>query len=64
MVKTLFRWSLRLAILVGVVTLLGRALAGRGGNGHTRVAGSGRGAFPSITGDTWPPVPVNPDRED
>jgi len=64
MVKNLLRWSLRLAILAGVVTLLGRALAGRGGSGSARPTSPGPGAFPSITGDTWPPVPVNPDRED
>jgi hypothetical protein len=65
MVKTLVRWSVRLAILAGVVALAGRLLAGRpGGADRAGPSAPGAGVFPPITGDTWPPVPVNPARED
>jgi hypothetical protein len=65
MVKSLVRWSVRLAVLAGVVALVGRALAGRpAGTDGAGPSAPGAGVFPSITGDTWPPVPVNPARED
>ena len=63
--KSLVRWSVRLAVLAGVVALVGRALAGRPGAADgAGPSAPGEGVFPSITGDTWPPVPVNPARED
>ncbi|MGO9027644.1 MAG: hypothetical protein ACLQOZ_03305 [Acidimicrobiales bacterium] len=54
MSRTLLRWALRLALVATVAAVVGRLLAGRS-------AGDGR-VFPAITGDTWPPVPTNPDR--
>jgi hypothetical protein len=65
MARSVVRWSVRLAVLAGVIALVGRVLAGRPGLPGAG-AGPGNpapdGMFPAITGDTWPPVPVNPDR--
>jgi hypothetical protein len=59
MFKTLLKWSIRLTLVAGVASALARVLG-------SRSAGAGRteGSIPTIGGDTWPPVPVNPDRKD
>ncbi len=54
--RTVLGWSLRLAVLALVLAALGRLLRSRGAQPEG-------GLFPSIVGDTWPPVPPNPDRE-
>lgn len=51
------RWALRATLTVVVVVTAARLLKGR-------PPGSESGAIPAIGGDTWPPVPVNPDRKD
>jgi hypothetical protein len=56
MVKRLAVWSL---VGIGMVAAAGAArrfLAPR--TGSTRSSG-----IPTIGGDTWPPVPLNPDRQ-
>jgi hypothetical protein len=55
--RTLLTWLRRLVLLSMVVAVARRIFR--------RVAGSrttGGGTFPPIVGDTWPPVPTNPDR--
>jgi hypothetical protein len=49
--KTSFRWAGRLTVVAAVAVVVVRILR--------RVDRSGK---PSLGGDTWPPVPVNPDR--
>ena len=55
MVRALLRWSIRIGILAVVAVAVSRLLANRSDD-----AGGG-GIVPPITGDTWPPVPLNPD---
>ncbi|HWE70966.1 MAG TPA: hypothetical protein VG205_11410 [Acidimicrobiales bacterium] len=57
MFKTLLKWSVRLAVVAGVATAVSRALGSRSGADGTS------GPIATIGGDTWPPVPVNPDRQ-
>jgi hypothetical protein len=59
MFKTLLKWSIRLTLVAGVATALARVLGSRSAD-----AGRAEGSIPTIGGDTWPPVPVNPDRKD
>jgi hypothetical protein len=56
MVRTVLRWSFRLAVGAAVATAVARLLASRSGGGSGEL-------LPTITGDTWPPVPTNPARE-
>jgi hypothetical protein len=55
MSNSLIRWTLRIVVLGVAATVMARLLAGRSG-------GTDAPVFPAITGDTWPPVPTNPDR--
>lgn len=59
MLKTLVKWSIRLTLVAGVATAVARVLGSRSDG-----AGRTEGSIPTIGGDTWPPVPVNPDRKD
>jgi hypothetical protein len=56
--KSMLRWMRRLALLAAAVAIVRRFVDSdnRPGRGAT--------AAPTIGGDTWPPVPVNPDRHD
>jgi hypothetical protein len=56
MSNSLIRWTLRIVALCVVATVVARLLAGR-------TPGDDGPVFPAITGDTWPPVPANPDRQ-
>ena len=56
MSNSLIRWMLRIVVLGVTATVVARMLAGRSG-------GTDGPVFPAITGDTWPPVPTNPDRK-
>jgi hypothetical protein len=53
----MFRWSVRAAVVAATVAVTVRALRSLTGS-----ASSGDGLLPSIGGDTWPPVPANPER--
>jgi hypothetical protein len=54
MTRTVLKWTRRLVLLAIAATVVVRVLEStKGGGGEP---------FPSIGGDTWPPVPVNPDR--
>ena len=52
MVKKTFRWAVGLTLVAVVVSAVVRVFAGR----------SDTSTAPTIGGDTWPPVPLNPDR--
>ena len=56
MVKRLAVWSLLGIGVVAAASVVRRLLAPR--TGSTRSSG-----IPTIGGDTWPPVPLNPDRQ-
>jgi hypothetical protein len=56
MSSSLIRWTLRIAALGVVAMVVARLLAGRS-------TGDDGPVLPAITGDTWPPVPTNPDRK-
>ncbi len=51
MVKRTLRWAL---LVTGVVAVLAAVRRTRSDSGHP--------AAPLIGGDTWPPVPLNPER--
>ncbi len=53
----MFRWLRRLALLALIGVVVRRLVGGWSPNG-TR-----NDQPPTIGGDTWPPVPVNPSRE-
>jgi hypothetical protein len=55
--KTLFKWARRLVALAIVATVIARVLESTAPSDRT-----GGEHLPSIGGDTWPPVPLNPDR--
>lgn len=55
--KSLVRWTIGVTVVAAAVALVGRVL-----RTPDRSARTGGGVFPSIGGDTWPPVPANPDR--
>lgn len=57
MLKNGFKWARRIVIVGTVVTLVRRTLGSR----SPRAANE---TVPTIGGDTWPPVPVNPDHHD
>ena len=59
MLRILMRGTLTLAILAGVGAVVARALGRRPGDGSVDDR-----MIPAIGGDTWPPVPVNPNRKD
>ncbi len=56
MAKSGLKWARRIIIVGTVVALVRRTL------GSHSTAGSE--PVPSVSGDTWPPVPTNPDRLD
>jgi len=56
--KSKLRWMGRLALLAAAVAIVRRLL-----DSDNR-PGRGANAAPTIGGDTWPPVPLNPDRDD
>ena len=57
--RTLFTWLRRLALLAALFAVVQRILR------RVNASGTPGGAtFPPIVGDTWPPVPTNPDRRD
>ncbi len=58
--RTIIRWVRRL-VAVAAVAVLG-AVVVRLLSSEDRVGSAGSEAFPAIGGDTWPPVPTNPDR--
>jgi hypothetical protein len=56
MIKKLLKWSVRLAVVAAVATAVSRALGSKSGSDGTS------GPIATIGGDTWPPVPTNPNR--
>jgi hypothetical protein len=54
--RVLLKWVLRIAVVATAAVMARRAW--RPGPGTDPVGGF----LPSIGGDTWPPVPTNPDR--
>jgi hypothetical protein len=56
MIKKLLKWSVRLAVVAAVATAVSRALGSKSDGDGTS------GPIATIGGDTWPPVPANPDR--
>lgn len=56
----MLKWIRRLVLLAILAAVVARVLKSTKGEGGV----VGREAFPSIGGDTWPPVPLNPDRRD
>jgi hypothetical protein len=59
MFKTLVKWSIRLTLVAVAATAVARVLGAR-----SDTAGRTERSIPTIGGDTWPPVPVNPDPKD
>jgi hypothetical protein len=57
--RTLLTWLRRLALLAALFAVAQRVLRRIDSSDNT-----GEGRFPPIVGDTWPPVPTNPDRGD
>ena len=55
----MLRWLKRLALVALLVAIV-RRLVGAGSRGDR----DRNGAPPTIGGDTWPPVPVKPSRDD
>jgi hypothetical protein len=61
--RRLLTWVRRLVLLgmlIAVAQRLFRWVVGSGESG----GGGGGETLPPIVGDTWPPVPTNPDRGD
>jgi len=56
MLRTAFRWALRLALVAALASVLTRMI----GSILRREASEGPGV---IVGDTWPPVPIKPARQ-
>jgi hypothetical protein len=57
--RKLLTWLRRLAMLAALFAVAQRVLRRINASNNP-----GEGTFPPIVGDTWPPVPTNPDRED
>ncbi len=57
--RGLLTWLRRLALLAALFAVAQRVLRRINSADNT-----GGGTFPPIVGDTWPPVPTNPDRGD
>ncbi|HEX3841051.1 MAG TPA: hypothetical protein VHU85_09700 [Acidimicrobiales bacterium] len=57
MFKSLLKWTVRLTVVAAVAAGVARLLGSRSGSTGTS------GPIATIGGDTWPPVPVNPDRQ-
>lgn len=57
MFKSLLKWTVWLTAVAAVVAGVARLLGSRSGGPGTS------GPIATIGGDTWPPVPVNPDRQ-
>ncbi len=57
MVRTAFKWGLRLAVLAVLASAVARLI-------ESTSRQDGPDGFPVIGGDTWPPVPTNPGRQD
>ena len=57
---TLLRWVRRLVLMAAVAAVVERIVR-RVARSNAPGAGA---ALPPIVGDTWPPVPTNPDRGD
>ena len=55
----LWKWTKRLVILGVVAAVTARIL-----ESTTPSDGAADRRLPSIGGDTWPPVPINPNRSD
>ncbi|MGP0107520.1 MAG: hypothetical protein ACLPR9_01395 [Acidimicrobiales bacterium] len=55
MVRKSIKWAGRLAVLGMLAVVVVRLLGSGTASGRT-----GDGVLPSIGGDTWPPVPTNP----
>jgi hypothetical protein len=60
--KKLLRRTIRLALVAAVAALVARLVADRSGSasGGPKATAPKEGLFPSIGGDTWPPVPTAP----
>jgi hypothetical protein len=55
--RTILRWVGRLVVVAAVGAAIVRLL-----DPDDRAGGHKSELFPAIGGDTWPPVPTNPDR--
>ncbi len=53
--ETVVSWARRLIVMAAIVAVVAWILKSASRNDQARV--------PAITGDTWPPVPVNPLRQ-
>jgi hypothetical protein len=59
MPRKLLKWTRRLVVLGVVAAAIARIL-----ESTTPSDGASDRRLPSIGGDTWPPVPINPNRTD
>ena len=59
MVRKSLKWARRLAVLGFVAAVFARVFGSRSLSHRV-----GTETIPTIGGDTWPPVPTNPDRQD
>jgi hypothetical protein len=59
MARKLLKWTGRVVIVGVVAAAIARIL-----ESTTPSDGVGERRLPSIGGDTWPPVPINPNRTD
>ncbi|HEY4946680.1 MAG TPA: hypothetical protein VII19_02200 [Acidimicrobiales bacterium] len=57
MVRKSFKWAGRLAVVAALAAVAARLLGSRAASGR-----AGDGVLPSIGGDTWAPVPTNPNQ--
>jgi hypothetical protein len=57
MTRTLGKWAGRLVVLTMVAVAIARILESTAPSDRT-----GGEQLPAVGGDTWPPVPLNPDR--
>jgi hypothetical protein len=55
MLRTLFKWARRLVVVAIVAAAIARVLESTAPSDRT-----GGEHLPTIHGDTWPPVPLNP----
>jgi len=54
--KTIAGWVCRAVVLMGALVVVARILK------HVTAPSGGGAVLPTITGDTWPPVPVKSSR--
>ena len=55
--RTMLKWASRLVVLSVVATVIARIIESTAPSDRT-----GAEHLPSVGGDTWPPVPLNPER--